>query len=446
MLKFGGTSLADAAAIRRSAAIVVGQRNPVVVLSAAAGVTDRLVTLARRAPEGEDAQIVEELLSRHASLGAELGIDKTAIAGPLEELRDCARGMALLAEDSAHARDRLLACGELLMVPLFAAYLRTLGVEAQPLSAASIGLITDDRHGRARPLAECFDRMATWFSSRGLARHGAPIPVITGFIGGTSDGRITTLGRGGSDYSASLIARALDAAELQIWTDVDGIHTCDPRIVPEATRIEHLTFREAGELAYCGAKVLHPQTLAPAMHHGIPVSVRDTRHPDRVGTSITAELPEGSPRERIRAIAHRSGVRVVTVVSPRMLARHGFLSRIAATFDSHGISIDMISTSEVSVSLTPIDPDVHLGAVIRELESFAEVDVIRGKGMVSVVGDRLDEDGTVVAEVLGAITARGVAIDMISYGATHTNLTFLVPQEQVEDAVRALHSRFFVPA
>ena len=309
-----------------------------------------------------------------------------------------------------------------------------------------VGLVTDDRHGRARPLAECFDRMASWFSSRGLARHGAPIPVITGFIGGTSDGRITTLGRGGSDYSASLIARALDAAELQIWTDVDGIHTCDPRIVPEATRIEHLTFREAGELAYCGAKVLHPQTLAPAMHHGIPVSVRDTRHPDRVGTSITAELPEGSPRERIRAIAHRSGVRVVTVVSPRMLARHGFLSRIAATFDSHGISIDMISTSEVSVSLTPIDPDVHLGAVIRELESFAEVDVIRGKGMVSVVGDRLDEDGTVVAEVLGAITARGVAIDMISYGATHTNLTFLVPQEQVEDAVRALHSRFFVPA
>ncbi len=445
VLKFGGTSVGDAAAIARAARIVVSTENPVVVLSAAAGVTDRLVTLARRAARGRDAEIVEELVERHVALARELGVDPAEIAEPLAELRDCARGIALLVEDSPHARDRLLACGELLMAPLFAAYLRTLGHPAVGCSSAKLGLLTDDRHGRARPQPECFERLAASMAEQKLG-CGEAIAVITGFIGTTADGRITTLGRGGSDYSASLVARAIGARELQIWTDVDGIHTADPRLVPDAPRIDHLTFREASELAFSGAKVLHPQTLTPAMEHGIPVAVRDTRHPELPGTSITAELPAGAVASRVRAIAHRTGVRVLTVLSPRMLARHGFLSRIAAEFDRHSLSIDMISTSEVSISLTPDDPDADLGPIIADLEGFAEVQVVEGRAMVSVVGDRLDRDGSVVAEVLAGVAALGAPVQMISYGATRTNLAFLVPEDRVVDVVRALHQLFFAPA
>ncbi len=438
VLKFGGTSLRDAAAIRRAGAIVASTTNPVVVVSAAAGVTDRLVALARCAVEGEDAAIVEELTARHLSIASELAIDPDEIARPLEELRDCARGMALLVEDSAHASDRLLACGEFLMAPLFAAHLRSRGLDALAASAAELGLTTDDRHGRARPLPEATERLAA-----GLRPLAGRVPVITGFIGGTCDGRITTLGRGGSDFSASLIANALRARELQIWTDVDGIRTADPRLVPDAKRIDHLTFREASELAFAGAKVLHPQTLTPAMEAGIPVSVRETSHPERPGTSITAVLPPGVEARSVRAIAHRVGVRVITVVSPRMLARHGFLSRIAAVFDRHELSIDMISTSEVSISLTPDEPDADLTPLLAELGSFAEVQLVEGRGMVSVVGDRLDHDGTVVAEILSGVAELGAPLHMICYGATRTNLTFLIPEDQLPAVVQLLHARFF---
>jgi aspartate kinase len=382
--------------------------------------------------------IIDELTLRHRGIAAELGIDPAAIAAPLEELRHCAKGMELLAEDSLRARDRLLACGELLMAPLFAAHLRTRGLDAVGCSAADLGLLTDDRHGRARPLPECYASLAA-----GLAAFEGVVPVVTGFIGATRDGRVTTLGRGGSDYSAAIVARAIGARELQIWTDVDGIRTADPRIVPEARRIDHLTFREASELAYSGAKVLHPQTIAPAMELGIPVQVRDTRHPDLPGTSITAKLPPGVDANRVRAIAHRGGVRVITVVSPRMLARHGFLSRIAEVFDRHSLSIDMISTSEVSISLTPDDPNVDLAPLVADLEKFAEVQLVEGRGMVSVVGDRLDRDGKVVAEILTGVAALGAPIQMISYGATRTNLTFLIPDAQLPDVVRALHARYF---
>jgi aspartate kinase len=438
VLKFGGTSICDAAAIRRAGEIVASTHHPVVICSAAGGVTDRLVALAERAVVGEDAAIVEELSKRHSVIAEELQLDPEEIAGPLESLRDCARGMALFIEDSAHARDRLLACGELLMAPIFAAHLRKIGVDAVAVSAAKIGLLTDGRHGRARPLPECFDHVAA-----GLAEHAGRVPVITGFIGRTADGRITTLGRGGSDYSASIVARAIGAGELQIWTDVVGIRTADPRLVPDAGRISHLTFREASELAYSGAKVLHPQTLTPAMDGGIPVQVRNTRHPDRPGTSITEQLPAGVESSRIRAIAHRSGVRVITIVSPRMFARHGFLSRIAEVFDRHELSIDMISTSEVSISLTPDDHDAPLASLIADLESFADVELVEGQGMVSVVGDRIDADGTAVAEILTAVARLRAPIRMISYGATRTNLTFLIPDEHLVDVVRELHSLFF---
>ncbi len=439
VLKFGGSSVGDATAIDRAARIVTKTERPVVVLSAAAGVTDQLLRLAHSAPLGDYAALLEKLISRHLRLAEDLGVDPQVIADPLEQLRDCVQGIALLVEDSPHARDRLLACGELLMVPLFSAYLRSLGLDAVGHSSADLGLLTDDRHGRARPRPECYEKLAV-----SIERCHGVIPVITGFIGTTDGGRLTTLGRGGSDYSASLIARAIGAVELQIWTDVDGIHTADPRLVPDAPRIDHLTFREASELAHSGAKVLHPQTLTPAMQGGIPVQVRMTRRPEQPGTSITAQLPPGVTGTRVRAIAHRMGVRVITVVSPQMLARHGFLSKIAEVFDRHSLSIDMISTSEVSISLTPDDPDADLQPVLQDLAKFAQVDLVEGQGMVSVVGDRLDEDGQVIAEVLTGVAALGAPIQMISFGATRTNLAFLIPQSHLPEVVRALHERYFV--
>lgn len=438
VLKFGGTSVGTAAAIVRAGDIVENTPSPVVVLSAAAGETDRLVRLAAEALRREDTPTAREFREAHIALVEELGIDPDLLTGTLQEFDECVRGVRLLADDSPRARDRILAFGELLMAPIFAAHLVGRGLEARALSAAEIGLRTDDRHGRARPLPEAIELLRS-----GIIDSGARVPVITGFIGATDKGRITTLGRGGSDYSASLVARALGARELQIWTDVDGIHTADPRLVPDARRIDHLTFREASELAFSGARVLHPQTITPAMEGGIPVRVRNTSDPSAPGTSISEHLPEGYEGSRVRSIAHRSGVRVVTVISPRMLARHGFLSRIAEVFDRHALSIDMISTSEVSISLTPDDPTADLEPVVEDLGMFAEVSVEEGRGMVSVVGDQLDRDGAVVAEILTGVAAVGAPIEMISYGATRTNLTFLVPSADLPAVVRALHDRYF---
>lgn len=442
-MKFGGTSVRDAAAIRAAAALVAAERSrhPLVVVSAAAGVTDLLVSIVEAAVQPpadralDLANTLTELRRRHLAISADLGVEPD-LETPLRELQDLVRGLELLREATRRTRDLVLSFGEILLSRIFAAHLVQLDLPAHPWIAGELGLVTDDRFGRARPLPESFARIAERLRGR------PEVPVVTGFLGMTLDGQRSTLGRGGSDYSASLMARAVGAQELQIWTDVDGIMTADPRVVPRARCIAQLSFGEASELAFSGARVLHPFTISPAMEAGIPVRVLNTSAPQRAGTTILGTAGEGQPA--LRSIAHKTGVQVVTVVSPRMLDRHGFVSRIAEAFDRSHISIDMISTSEVSVSLTTDEPVCELTETIAELQSFAEEVVVEGgRGMVSVVGIGLGEHSDLVGGLLSTVAEKASTIEMVSYGATRLNLAVLIPEETVQPVVAHLHEKYF---
>ncbi|MGE3163496.1 MAG: aspartate kinase [Planctomycetota bacterium] len=441
VMKFGGTSVGDAACVRAAGAIVSGhhERSPAVVVSAASGVTDELIRLLAHAARGGSQQQagLASLVARHRTLLRELELPAELLDSLFGELQELLEGVAVLRELTDRTRDRGLSYGERLLAPVFAAHLVRLGYDARPWDAGELGLITDDRHGRARPLAEAYARIP-----KTLTRAGAHIPVITGFIGRTASGETTTLGRGGSDYSASIVARAVGAEVLQIWTDVDGIMTADPRIVAGAQVLSTLSYGEASELAYSGAKVLHPSTIAPAMEAGIPVLVLNSRQPHLTGTMILGE-PAPAPEGVVRSIAHKRGVQVVTVVSPRMLDRHGFLSRIAEAFNRHAVSIDMISTSEVSVSLTTSEGEHELAPVLAELEGFSAVTLTRDRGMISVVGAGLGSTSEIIANLLQSVAAIGAQVEMISYGATRLNFSFLVADREVDRVVRELHSVCF---
>jgi aspartate kinase len=264
------------------------------------------------------------------------------------------------------------------------------------------------------------------------------VPVTQGFIGSAADGATTTIGRGGSDYSAAIIGAALDAEEIEIWTDVDGIMTTDPQLVPEAAKVSLISFAEAAELAYFGAKVLHPSTLLPAMAKEIPVSVRNSRRPELTGTRIVRTAPLSNAL--VRAIAFKRGITIVNVTSDRMLMAYGFLSRLFAVFDRHQTAVDMVSTSEVSVSVT-LDDTQRLAGIIEELKELGEVSVERDQALICLVGEQLKFTPGVAARIFSSI--EGVNVSMISHGASAINVSFIVSGDQVEEAVRALHREFF---
>jgi len=295
-------------------------------------------------------------------------------------------------------------------------------------------LVTDTQFGRAEPrtdrIAESAQRLLRPLLERGL------VPVLGGYIGATDQGVTTTLGRGGSDLSASLLGAALGAEVIEIWTDVDGMLTADPGIVPEARLIERIRFDEASELASFGAKVLHPNTIAPAVRLGIPVYVYNSRRPEGRGTLITYDAPVRA----VRAIAGKTGVTVIRIRSPRMLLQHGFLRTIFEVFERHRTSVDVVATSEISVSVT-IDDPAHLDTLTVELSHLGDVTVERNRGLISVVGSALAEDSRVMARALDAIGP--VRVHMVSLSATGINLTVLVDGEHVAGAMRRLHVVFF---
>jgi aspartate kinase len=295
---------------------------------------------------------------------------------------------------------------------------------------------TNDDFTRAAPqfdvanpkLKECF--------TAALSDGGAP--VTQGFIGSTSEAVTTTIGRGGSDYSASIIGAAMDAEEIQIWTDVDGIMTTDPRVAPEALKVKVISFAEASELAYFGAKVLHPSTLLPAMSRGIPVRVCNSRRPEVAGTAIVSSAPPS--RAVVKAIAFKRGIAVVNVTSDRMLMAHGFLSRLFAVFDRHETSVDMVATSEVSVSMT-LDDTGRLDAIVADMRSLGEVSVEREAALICLVGEKLKFTPGVASRIFSSIAQ--VNVSMISHGASAINVSFIVDGASVESAVRSLHREFF---
>ena len=445
VLKFGGTSVGDAAAIGRATDIVRGRTpgRPLVVVSAMAGVTNALIGLAEQASKGHlvgALRAVEQLRERHlaaaaalvpdAGASAELGADLSAA---FDDLARLAEALSVFGYLTPRTLDAITAQGELLSAPLVAAAFRARGVAAALVDPRHL-LVTDDRFGRAEPQAGAIAEAARERVLPHL-REGR-VPVTGGFVGATRDGVTTTLGRGGSDFSASLLGAALQADAIEIWTDVDGMLTADPRVVPDARLIERIRFDEASELASFGAKVLHPSTITPAVRRGIPVYVYNARRPEGTGTLITAD----APRRPVSAIAAKPETTVVKLRTARMLLAHGFLQTVFAVFERHQSSVDVIATSEVSLSVTLDDP-ANLDALLVDLRALGDVSVERGRGIVSVVGAGLTDDSAALARAFGALG--GVRVHMASVSATGINLTLVLDADEVAPAMRRLHAEFF---
>lgn len=431
VLKFGGTSVGIPSHCERALEIVAACRaaDPVVVVSALSGVTNTLVDLCRE--RSRRPELLAKLEERHLAHARALGVPLDVVAPRLASLRaDPAllRTEALLRAE----RDRILAYGERLAAALFAAALTVRGFPARAVHAGEAGLVTDDHFGQAHPLPEAPERLRASF------REGAGIAVFTGFIGSTRDGRTTTLGRGGSDYSAAYIGAALGADEIQIWTDTSGMLSADPRVVPEARPVPRLSFAEACELAYFGAKVLHPKTLLPAMERGVPVRILNTARPEDPGSLITSDAEAHSEGWRVKSIASKSGITAVTIASTRMLLAHGFLARVFEVFGRHHVVVDLVTTSEVSISVT-VDDTSRLPQALAELQSIGQVEVREGLAVVAVVGEGAPTQVGLAGHVFTLLGGVGVPVEMISQGASRVNLSFVVAESHAARVVKLLH-------
>jgi aspartate kinase len=443
VMKFGGSSVENAAAIERVAGIVATRRRerPVVVVSAMAKTTDHLVETGELASKGQGRKAQKALAAVRDFHYAELGsrgdggnVIEKSLEPIFHELRELIQGLSVLGELSPRARDAVMSYGERISSLIVTHFFLRAGLPAAHLDSRRC-IVTDHQHTQAQPLpAPTRSR---------LKKHAGPllgagkIVVMGGFIGATSKGVTTTLGRGGSDYSASIVGAALDAKRIEIWTDVDGVLTADPRVYPHAKPVAEISFEEAAELAYFGAKVLHPATILPAIERNIPVQVLNSRRPEAPGTQIARRA---AAKGHFKAIACKRNITLVDITSTRMLMAYGFLARIFQVFAAHQTPVDMIATTEVSVSLT-VDDTRRLKPIVTELRRIARVDVSGGKAIVCLVGDNVRPTPGISGRVFTAI--RGVNVIMISQGASERNLSFVIEESDLPRAVRLLHEAFF---
>jgi aspartate kinase len=446
VMKFGGTSVQDAQAIDRAAGIV-GTRlsqKPVVVVSAMAKVTDQLLAMARAAGDGDRDKAIHlcrALQERHYDTAGELlGTARFTtfhgeLAAEFEALDQLLRGIVAVGELTPRTTDNMASYGELLSSKLVSAAFSARGLDAEVVDSREC-IVTDTNHMRAAPLFE--ETNVRLKETVHPLLDAKRIPVMGGFIGATKSGVTTTIGRGGSDFSAAIVGAGLDAERIEIWTDVDGMMTTDPNLCPDARRIKTISFDEAAELAYFGAKVLHPATVLPAVQKNIPVYILNSRNPSCEGTRIAARAPQ--TRNFFKAIAAKKRITIVDVAAPRMLLAHGFLKSIFDAFDRHRIPIDVVSTSEVSVSLT-VDSNESIPALATDLAKLADVKYEGRKAIVCLVGENLRETPGLAARVFAELT--DVKIRMISQGASEINLTFVIEEDAVPDVVRRLHKAFF---
>ncbi len=447
-MKFGGTSVEDGQAILRTAEIVRGRRErgleAVVVVSAMAKVTDLLLSAASAAGRGDKAgalAIGARLRHRHidtatALLEAERFVRlQQALHHEFDSLDDLLRGIAAVGELTPRTNDLVVSFGERLSSRMIAEAFDQHGLRGAHVDARSC-IVTDATYGRAVPQESAIEERLHAIVLP-LVEAGKT-PVIGGFIGATVDGITTTLGRGGSDYTAALVGGGMHAGAIEIWTDVDGIMTTDPRICPDALRVKTISFEEAAELAYFGAKVLHPATILPAVQKSIPVWVLNSRNPENEGTRITAMSAKCS--SPFKSIAAKKKLTIIDVVASRMLMTHGYLKAVFDVFDKYKCAIDMVSTSEVSISVT-VDSNQQLPEICAELAKMADVKMEGHKALVCLVGEDIRGHNGIAGQVFSAI--RHVNVRMISQGASEINMSFMIDEEDVEEAVRSLHAHFF---
>jgi aspartate kinase len=445
VMKFGGTSLESAAAIERVASIVGERvaRRPVVVVSAMGQTTNKLLAIAQAAVSGDREKALEltaGLEDYHAREAGQVVRERDLpelqqiLKSHFQELRELARGLAVLGELTPRSVDAVSSYGERLSSAIVALAFRRFGIETAHVDSRQV-ILTDARHTQAAPLLpQTYQRLEETVAP--LARSA--VVVMGGFIGATQAGVTTTLGRGGSDFSAAIVGAGIGAEEIQIWTDVDGMLTCDPRIAAGGRRVKLISFAEAAELAYFGAKVLHPATVLPAVEKNIPVLILNSRRPEAEGTRIIAGAVPCS--NAVKSIACKRNITLVNVVSTRMLMAYGFLKRIFDIFDRFETPVDMVATSEVSVSLT-IDNTTKLDRIVAELRQFSEVGVEEDQAIVCLVGDNIRYTPGVSARVFRALG--DVNVRMVSQGASLLNLSLVVSGADLKRAVELLHAEFF---
>jgi aspartate kinase len=442
VLKFGGTSVQDSRAMDQALDIVLPYlpQAPVMVSSAMAGITNELVALLGAVTHQDAAAaevFVEQIEQRHRTVLAEAAQGDVFASTSLRlealftDLRALVKGSLLLNECSPRVHDAVLAMGELLSTTILWGRCLQRGIVCTLLDARTL-VVTDDLFGEATVL-----HSATRQKIRaGVKPEPGRLFIVQGFIGATEKGVTTVLGRGGSDYSGAIFGAALDADEVQIWTDVNGIMTTDPRKVPTARSIPAITYAEAAELAFFGAKVVHPATIQPAVERSIPVLVKNTKNPTHPGTVIRNEAPGLG----LRAIAGRKGATLITVSSSRMLNAYGFLRRLFEIFDRHKISVDLVATSEVSVSMT-VEDKRNLAPLVADLEALGSVKVEPKVAILCLVGQELWKDNRLVTRVFEAIP--DLPVRMISLGSSEINLSMVLRAEDLDAAVAAVHKAFF---
>jgi aspartate kinase len=443
--KFGGTSVADAAAIARLVEIIRRciSEKPLVVVSALAGVTDALLNLTRIA-ETEDEPAIDSgiaaLVARHERIAAVVPVAANALETIADEAEDLRRRLAAVQGRSATARelDAIAGLGELWSSRLVAAALLDAGLEAQWVDIRPL-MVTDDRFTRATPYVQVVNSRAR-DCLQPLCESGQ-VPVTQGFIGSTATGVPTTLGRGGSDFTAALLGAALNAKRVEIWTDVDGLMTADPRIVRSARTLTRATYDEAAELATFGARVLHPATALPLVRAGIPMVILNSTRAEGKGTTIEPEaMLEKVGDSPIRSISWKQGITVINIRAPRMLGAYGFLRALFEVFERHETAVDVLASGEVSVSLT-IEDRSRLPVLLRDLDDLGEVWVEEHRAIIAVVGIGLRNTPGLAARVFNAVWPANV--EVISQGASSINMTFVVREEDGPDVVRRLHREFF---
>ncbi len=434
--------------MKRTAGIVRGRRDrgleTVVVVSAMAKVTDLLLSASSAAGRGDKAgalAIGARLRHRHIDTSAAL-LESDSVTRlqqvlhqEFDALDDLLRGIAAVGELTPRTNDLVVSFGERLSSRMIAEAFEQLGLNGVHVDARTC-IITDATYGKAIPQEDAIEAKLTELVLP-LVKAGKT-PVIGGFIGSTSEGITTTLGRGGSDFTAALVGGGLHAGAIEIWTDVNGIMTTDPRICPDALRVKTISFEEAAELAYFGAKVLHPATILPAVQKSIPVWVLNSRNPENEGTKITAMAVKcASP---FKSIAAKKRLTIIDVVASRMLMSHGYLKAVFDVFDKYKCVIDMVSTSEVSISVS-VDSNQQLPEICEELGKIADVKMEGHKALVCLVGEDIRGHNGIAAQVFGAVSH--VNVRMISQGASEINMSFMIDEEDVEEAVRSLHAHFF---
>ncbi|XVF02141.1 hypothetical protein REPUB_Repub04eG0150300 [Reevesia pubescens] len=454
VMKFGGSSVASAERMKEIAHLIqsFNEERPVIVLSAMGKTTNKLLLAGEKAVSCgiSNAAQIEELRfikDLHLRTVDELEVDPSVISTHLEELEQLLKGIAVMKELTPRTRDYLVSFGECMSTRIFAAYLNKIGIKARQYDAFEIGFITTDDFTNADILEATYPAVAKRLHSDWV--NDPAIPIITGFLGkGWKSCAITTFGRGGSDLTATTIGKALGLQEIQVWKDVDGVLTCDPTIYQRAEPVPYLTFDEAAELAYFGAQVLHPQSMRPAREGDIPVRVKNSYNSKAPGTLITKA--RDMSKAVLTSIVLKRNVTMLDIVSTRMLGQFGFLAKVFSIFEDLGISVDVVATSEVSISLT-LDPSKlwsreliqqELDHVVEELEKIAVVNLLQHRSIISLIGN-VQRSSLILEKVFHVLRTNGVNVQMISQGASKVNISLIVNDSEAEKCVKALHQSFF---